>query len=391
MTEALEGIRVIDLCRGYPPAFATMHLADFGADVIRIDPTGLPPALPTRDAGEKGLAYRSSDRNKRGMKINFKSEEGKKVAYNLVKTADVLIENSRPGTMERLGMGYEVLKDINPRLIYCAVSGYGQDGPYRDGVGHDLTFLAVTGALSLLGPKGGPPIKPTGIIGDFAGSALHAMIAILLALRARDKTGKGQFIDISYTDAVFSLLSFEIGMHFLTGKRRMGETTQTGGEPCAAVYETKDGKYFTISFLEPQFWVAFCRAIGREDLASKQWPQNDKEKEELFASLSELFLTRTRDEWWEWAKGKQLMLAPVYYLEEALQDPHMIHRGMVMELDHPTLGKVTQVGSPFKLKDTPARFKDFGHDPGHNTDEILQEVGYKKQQIEELRKCVAIE
>lgn len=392
--QALEGIKVLDLCRGYPPAYAAMTLADFGADVIKVDPVGFvsPSVLQMQTTEEKLAAYRAQDRNKRSIKINLRSEQGRGVVYRLAKKADVLIENSRPGTMEHLGIGYEALKDINPKIIYCSVSAYGQDGPYRDLVGHDANLIAVAGLLSLIGPKDGPPTIPSNFLADMAGAGLCSLIGILIALLAREKTGRGQFVDISYTDGAFSLLSFEVAMYFLTGQvRRRGETFQTGSDPCASVYKTKDGEYVAIFFMEPQFWANFCRSIGREDMIARQYPQNDKERQEMFTFLRELFLTKTRDEWWEWAKDKQIMFGPVHYLEEALVDPQLLHRQMVLEPEHPTLGKVVQVGSPFKLSDTPPRFRSFGPIPGQHTDEILQGLGYSEQQIEELKKGSDVE
>jgi crotonobetainyl-CoA:carnitine CoA-transferase CaiB-like acyl-CoA transferase len=392
MTQALEGVRVLDLCRGYPPAFAAMFLADFGADVIKIDPTGFIFPHPVKTTEEKWSAYYHLDRNKRSIKINLRSDRGREVLYKLAKEADVLIENSRPGTMERLGIGYDTLKKTNPRIIFCAVSGYGQDGPYRDLVGHDANYLGVAGALSLIGPKDGPPSMPSNIIADMAGAGLHPLIGILIALVAREKTGRGQFIDISYTDCVFSLLGFDVALYLCSGElRRRGKTVPTGGEPCSAIYQTKDGEYLAIQFIELQFWANFCEQIGRPDLVPLQWPQNDNERQRMFAFLRELFLAKTRDEWWEWAKDKQVMFGPVRYLEEALVDPQLRHRQMVVEIDHPTLGKITQVGNPLKLSETPHTFRRFGPFPGQHTDEILEGLNYSKQQIEEIRKEGAIE
>jgi crotonobetainyl-CoA:carnitine CoA-transferase CaiB-like acyl-CoA transferase len=392
MKQALEGIKVIDLCRGYPPAFATMHMADFGADVIKVDPVGYTLALPMEAAAQTMSAYMFIDRNKRSIKINMKSQEGKDVIYKLVKNMDVLVENSRPGTMEKMGIGWDTLKEINPRLIFCAVSGYGQTGPYRDIVGHDANFMAISGALSLIGPKDGPPCWPSNMVADFAGAGLHPLIGILIALQARERTGKGQLVDIAYLDTVFSLISFDVTMHLFSGeKRRRGTTPQTGGEPHCTTYLTKDSEYVTIQFIETPFWKNFCEAVGRPDLVAKQWPKNDEERQEVSKFLKELFLTKTRDEWWEWAKTKQVFLGPVYYVEEAMEDPQIKAREMIMEKDHPVLGKIKQLGNPLKLSDTPAQFKRYSPLPGEQTDEILREINFTKEQIEELRTLKAVE
>jgi crotonobetainyl-CoA:carnitine CoA-transferase CaiB-like acyl-CoA transferase len=392
MVQALEGLKVIDICRGYPPAFAAMHLGDFGADVIKVDPVGYTMALPMEAAAQTMSAYTFIDRNKRSIKINLKSEQGKEVIYKLIKKMDILVENSRPGTMEKLGIGWETLKEINPRLIFCAVSGYGQTGPYRDIVGHDANFMAISGALSLIGPKDGPPCWPSNMVADFAGAGLHPLIGILIALQARERTGKGQLVDIAYLDSVFSLISFDTTMYMVSGeKRRRGYTPQTGGDPHTSTYLTKDSEYITIQFIETPFWKNFCEAIDRPDLIARQWPKDEVDRQEMFKILKELFLTKTRDEWWEWAKQRQVFFGPVLYIEEAMEDPQLKSRQMIMEKEHPVLGKIKQLGNPLKLSDTPAQFKTYCPLPGEHTDEVLQEMGYSKGQVEELRKAKAVE
>jgi len=390
--QALDGIKVLDLCRGYPPAFAAMHMGDFGADVIKVDPVGYVLALPMEAAAQTMSAYTFIDRNKRSIKLNLKSEQGKEVIYKLIKKMDVLVENSRPGTMEKLGIGYDTLKEINPRLVFCAVSGYGQTGPYRDIVGHDANFMAISGALSLIGPKDGPPCWPSNMVADFAGAGLHPLIGILIALQARERTGKGQLVDIAYLDSVFSLISFDATMYMVSGeKRRRGLTPQTGGEPHCSTYLTKDNEYITIQFIETPFWKNFCEAIGRPDLIARQWPKDDADRQEMFKIMRELFLTKTRDEWWEWAKQRQVFFGPVLYIEEAMDDPQLRSRQMIMEKEHPVLGKINQLGNPLKLSDTPAQFKTYCPMPGEHTDEILGEMGYSVDQIQKLRETKAVE
>jgi len=393
--QALEGVKVLDLCRGYPPAFSAMLMADFGADVTKVDPVGFVVPFPgtTPEAKEKWSVYSFWDRNKRSIMLNLRSQEGKEVLFKLAKTADVLLENSRPGIMERLGIAYNDLKEINPRLIFCAVSGYGQDGPYRNLVGHDNNYLGVCGTLSLIGPKDGPPVMPSNIIADIAGAGLHPFMGILLALIARQKTGRGQFIDIGYTDCVFAMTGFEVAMYLLTGeKRRRGKFAQTGGAPCSAVYQAKDGEYVAVQIIEPQFWANFCNAIGKPDFIPRQWPKDEKERQKMFTFLGELFLSKTREEWWEWAKDKQVMIAPVVYIEEALSDPHLRHRQMVVKKEHPALGEVIHIGNPLKLSDTPPDpTRSYSPLPGQHTDQILSELDYTQQQIAELKKQKAVE
>lgn len=394
MLRALEDIKVLDLCRGYPPAISAMMMADFGADVIKIDPVGFSISLPASlTVNGNFTAYSFWDRNKRSIKINLKSPKGRDVLYKLAQGTDVLIENSRPGTMQRLAISYDILKKLNPRIIYCSVSGYGQDGPYRDIVGHDSNYLGIGGAISLIGPRDGPPVMPSNFIADVAGAGLHPFMGIMVALMARNKTGKGQFIDISYTDCVFSMTGFEMATYLMTGKkRRRGKTSLTGGEPCAAVYETKDGEYITIQIIEPPFWANFCNAISRPDLITRQWPKGDDQRREMFSILQDLFLTKTKYEWWAWAQKNQVMLAPVLYIEESLNDPQLRHRKMVLEKRHPKLGKIAQMGSPLKLSDTPPDpIKSFSPSPGEHTDKILAEFDYTPRQIENLKRQGSVE
>ena len=386
MPPVFEGIKVLDLCRSYPPAFGAMFLADFGADVIRIDRPDFKMPLPLPCSADELAAHFAADRNKRSLALNLKSAEGREVFYRLAKTADVILENSRPGTMDKLGIGYAKIKEMNPRIIYCSVSGYGKDGPYNMKPGHDINYLAISGALSMFGEKGGPPIAPSNLVADMAGAGLYPLTGILMALFGREKTGQGQFVDISYTDAVFSLMTFEVAMYHLTGMLpKRGETLRTGLEPSMTSYQTKDGKWFSIACIEFFLWKNFCEAIGREDLLPHQYPQTEEKRQEIFKILRELFLTKTRDEWWQWAQDKDIAATPVLELDEALEDPQINHRQMVMEVEHPTVGKVKQTGFAVKLSETPAEFKRFSPKIGEHTVEILKTLGYDDGAIAKLK------
>jgi len=392
---ALTGTVVLDLCRGFPGARCAVFLADFGAEVIRIDPpTGALAALTLTGIeateGEKLAAYSATNRNKKSITLNLRSEQARDVFYRLVKKADVLLEGFRPGVMKRLQSDYETLKKINPRLIYCSLTGYGQDGPYANLPGHDMNYAALGGALSLIGPRDGPPYLASNILADVAGAGLNGTIGILLALLARERTGKGQFVDIAYLDGVISLLD-EAGIYFATGQvPRRGETFLTGRALYANVYRCKDGEYITIGCFEPNFWQNLCRAIGREDLIPLQDPPPEK-IEMVRSALQEAFLSRTRDEWFEFLKDKETCAAPVYYLNETFNDPQVLHRHMVVEIDDARLGKVRQIGIPIKLSDTPGQIRSLGVVPGANTEEILLELGYTRQEIDKLRQAQAIE
>ena len=391
MMSALEGRRVLDLSRGYPGSYCTMFLGDFGAEVLKIDPPGATLRLPFLGIDdEKWAAYYAQERNKRSIILNMKAEEGRQVFYKLVESADVLVEGFRPGVVKQLGIDYEALKGINPRIIYCSLTGYGQSGPYRDLSGHDMNYSAMAGALSLIGERGGRPFLVSNLLADQAGAGLHATIGILLALLARERTGRGQFVDIAFTDGVISLLTFEASTYFPTGiVPKRGETFTTGAAPSANLYETKDGEYISIGCIEPHFWQNLCRALGREDFIPYQFSAGEK-REEILSFFREIFLTKTRDEWFELLKEKETCVAPVYNLEETFSNPQVLHRQMVAEVDHPKFGKVKQVGIAIKLSETPGQIKSTGPLPGEHTEEVLLSLGYTRGAIERLRKAEAI-
>jgi len=390
---ALNGTVVLDLCRGFPGARCAGYLADFGADVIRIDPpTGAMSAMPSAGitSAERMFAHSHMARNKKSIILNMKSDQGREVLYKLVKKADVLLEGFRPGVMKSLKSDYATLQKINPRLIYCALTGFGQDGPYTNLPGHDMNYAGISGALSLIGPRDGPPYLASNLLADAASAGLNGTIGILLALMAREKTGKGQFVDISYLDGVISLLD-EAGIYFMNGiVPKRGETMLTGGAPYANVYRCKDGEYITLGCFEAHFWKNLCTAIGREDFIPLQEATGDK-REMVFKALREIFLTKTRDEWFEFFKTKEICGGPVYYMNETFKDPQVLHRKMVVEVDHPKLGKVRQLGIPIKLSDTPGTIRSLGVMLGTHTNEVLLGLGYSQEELEELRKAKAIE
>jgi len=392
--QALDGITVLDLSRGYPPAHSTMCLGDFGARVIKIDsPEGnkMEKLAGIEPTDERYAALNRLNRNKETVVINLRSKDGLEVLYRLVRKADVLVEGFRPGAMKRLGADYDSLKGINPKLIYCSVNGYGSDGPYAQIPGHDPCYLGLAGALSMVGPRGGAPCYPSNYVGDMGGAALHSLAGILIALLARERTGCGQFIDISYMDGVVSLMEYDILSYFYTGVLpRRGETAMTGSMASSNTYKCRDGEYIVIACGEPQFWRNLCRALEREDLLFYHSAPEDKQEQGI-KEMSKIFLTRTRDEWFAFLKDKDTCVAPVNSIEEALDDPQLRHRGMVLEIDHETLGKVTQIGFPVKLSDTPARLRNLGKVVGFDTQRIMEELGYSREDIRGLVQQGAIE
>ena len=355
--QALEGIIVLDLARGYPPAQSAMFLGDFGARVIKIDPPE--GNKMERQAGinpldERFAALNRLNRNKETIILNLRYEEGLKVFYRMVKEADVLVECFRPGVMKNLKADYDVLKTINPKLIYCAATSYGADGPYAKMAGHDPCNLGIAGALSMVGPANGRPYAPSNYIAD-SGASLHGLAGILIALLARNKTGQGQFIDISYTDGALSMMEYDVFSYLNTGVvPRRGETLFTGITASGHIYQCQDGEYMVVACGEFHFWENLCRAIGREDLVRyHRMPFN--EQKQGIDELARVFLTKTRNEWWDFLRDKDTCVAPVNYIDEALVDPQIIHRQMVLNLEHPALGTLKQLGFPIKLSDTPPK------------------------------------
>lgn len=393
MTTALEGIKILDLSRAAPGPFCTMILGDLGAEIIKIDvPSGvsrLRTGAPSERERRNAL-YQASGRNKKSIGLNLQSAEARQIAYQMAEKADVVIEGFRPGVVKRLGVDYETISKINPRIIYCSISSYGQDGPYRDAIAHDLNSISMGGALDLIGEKGGRPVIPLNLVADLGGSGMCAAIGILSAIIARSKTGKGQYIDISMLDSVILLLSSLASSYFsnnIVPKR--GEHSLSGGDyPCYNIYDTKDGKLISIGCLEPYIWANFCREIGKEEFIPYQ--TNPLKWKEVLSYLKQLFLTKTRDEWFDLMSQKNIFISKVYSLDEVFTDPHVRHRAMVLEVEHPTEGKVKQVGIAIKLSDTPGKIRTLASLPGEHTNEILIGLGYSEQRISELRQAGAI-
>jgi crotonobetainyl-CoA:carnitine CoA-transferase CaiB-like acyl-CoA transferase len=391
---ALDGIVVLDFTRGYPAAQSTMFLADFGANVIKIDPPQgnlmeMQSGIDPKD--ERYAALKRLNRNKESIIIDFKTKEGLDIFYKLLKKADVLVEGFRPGVMKRFGTDYEAVKEINPGLVYCSVSGYGSYGPYAQLAGHDPCFLGITGALSMIGPRDDTPCYPSNYVGDMGGASMHATVGILLALIARDKTGYGQYIDISFMDGTFSLMEYDVLSYLYSGIIPLrGETHMTGNTISSHVFKCSDGKYFLIACGEFHFWKNLCQELGKEELIPLHTGMRPgvipEDQAKGIEELEKVFLTKTRDEWWDLLKDKNTCVAPVNDIKEALDDPQLRDRQMVIEIEHPTLGAIKQIGFPVKLSETPARINNLGHIMGADTRKIMDELGYSQEEVERLMK-----
>lgn len=385
----LEGIKILDLSRLAPGPFCSMMLGDMGADVLLIEAPAdgkLASAIPSRsnDDASKLAAYNTMSRNKRSIVLNLREQDAREVFYKLAETADVVLEGFRPGVVKRLGVDYDTLKEANPRLVYCSLSGYGQTGPYSQLVGHDINYISVGGALGMVGWPDTPPAIPMNIIADFAGGGMHAAYGILAALMARERTGRGQYVDIAMSDGVLYLLASLTGNVLMGGNSpSRGATVLNGSVPHYNVYQCGDGGWVSIGSLEAHFFVNLCKVMGREDFIPKQY--DPAAREEIALHFKKQFLTKTRDEWFEILKQTDICAAPVYSLAEALQDPHNLARQMVVEVDHPLLGKVKQVGIGTKLSDTPGSVRTTAPVAGQHTDAVLASIGYDAQAIEGLR------
>jgi crotonobetainyl-CoA:carnitine CoA-transferase CaiB-like acyl-CoA transferase len=385
----LVGLKVLDLSRLLPGPYATLMLADMGADVLKVEDTqaGDYVRWGAPKVGGESVAFMALNRNKRSIKLNLKTDEGREIFLALVQEADIVLESFRPGVMAKLGLGYEQLREVNPKLIYCAISGYGQDGPYKDYPGHDLNYMGYAGALGQTGLKDGPPVMPGVQVADLAGGAMQAVIGILAAVQGRHQSGRGRFVDVSMTDGVVGWMVMQAAVYFATGYTAgRGRNVLNGGLPEYSVYETKDGKYLSVGALEPKFFSEVCKLIGLEQYA--ETGTKGERAAEIRAALTNRFKEKTQAEWLELLAGKDTCVGPVYELNEVFEDPQIKARGLVVEAEHPKAGKVRQIGLPIKLDGITEQ--DIVRRPapgyGEHTDEILASIGYSVEDIERLKK-----
>jgi alpha-methylacyl-CoA racemase len=395
-TLPLEGIKVLDLSRLLPGGFCSLLLADFGADVLKVEDTGMgdyvrwsPPYYEGAEQGANGALFLALNRGKRSIRVNLKSEEGRDVLLRLARDADVLLESFRPGVLDRLGVGYERLRQENPGLVYCAITGYGQDGPLRDRSGHDMNYLGLIGLLGLTGDREGPPVQSAGQIADLGGGALMAAFGILAALRERDRSGEGQLVDVSMADGALSWLAMVAARYLCDGvPPHRGDPELAGSLICYRPYECADG-WVTLGALEPKFWQAWCRGVGRENLIEKQFerPGTDAHRE-----VQEVFSARTRDEWTAFASEHDCCLEPVLDLDEALDSELVRARGMVSELDQPGAERAVRLlGVPVKLSRTPGDpARGPGPGLGEHTRDVLRDAGYDDEAIAALESSGAV-
>lgn len=389
---ALHGLKILDLTRLLPGAFCTQLLADSGADVLKIERPGdgdynrqFEP-IHKRESG----SFLLLNRNKRSLTLDLKSTEGRAIFLQLARDADVVVEGFRPGVMERLGIHYAALREHNPRLVYCAISGYGQTGPLAQASGHDLNYMALTGALQLFGTPATGPIVPGLSIADVGGGSLMAAVGILIALAARGRSGKGQYVDVSMSDGLISWLCYHAADYLFGGvEPRGGERPFIGQAPCYNVYRCSDDRHISLGIIEAHFWDRFCDLIGRPDFKASQWPTGDEALRQ-HGVLSTLFAQAPRDTWAARLAAADIPASPVHSMAEAFDSPQLRHRQMLLEMDHPVEGRIPQLGFPIKFSGSPATLRRPPPLLGQHNEEVLTGLGYSSSDIVRLREHAVI-
>lgn len=383
----LVGIRILDLTRLLPGPLGTMLMADMGADVIKIENPAQPDYVrmfPPHIKGESAnyLAY---NRSKRSMSLNYTTEEGRRIFWELVKTADVVVEQFRPGFLDKIGIGYSNAKTVNPQIIYVSVTGYGQTGPYAHLAGHDLNYIAYAGVLGSTGKAGQAPEIPGVQLADIAGGSYMSVIATLAALQARSHTGVGQHVDVAMTDAVMPLLTVSYAIYGATNYAiPRGMLPLSGGAVHYQVYACADGKYVALGTLEPKFWHKFCDLVQKPEWKPFVIPNPTALKDQK-TEVAALFAQQSQLYWLELGMEHDLLISPVHDIPDLEQDPHLQARQMVVEVEHPKAGIMKQIGVPLKFSDTPAAVAWAAPTMGEDTATLLAELGINEAQMEELK------
>ena len=390
MLAPLEGIVVLDLTRLLPGPFACQLLRNLGAEVIKVEEPEIGDYMRFVPPIVRGTSYPflMVNRGKRSLAVDLKRPEGQAILHKLVARADVVVEQFRPGVTARLGADYETLGRINPRLVYCSFSGYGQTGPLRDLPGHDITFQAHAGILGVTADRSGKPVIPGVPIADLA-SAFNAALSILAALRTRDRTGRGEYIDISIFDTAVALTLLNLAHFLASGEEPWpGETMLTGVFPFYALYETRDGRWIAVGAVEPKFWARLCELLGLSEFADRQFDRD--ETGDIARTLADRFRTRTQREWETLFLEERLPVAAVRRVSEVAEDPHVQARGLLQEVSVPGLGAVQVVVHPARHSES--RIDDPSSSPakGEETDSILRSLGYSPEEIESLDRAGAI-
>jgi crotonobetainyl-CoA:carnitine CoA-transferase CaiB-like acyl-CoA transferase len=383
----LSGIRVLDLSRLLPGPVCTLHLADLGADVIKVEDTGAGDYARNmgamRGEGEEAMSdfFTVVNRNKRAISLDLKKPEGAAAFLRLAKTAHVVVESFRPGVMDKLGVGYEALKAFNPAIVFCAISGYGQTGPYRYFAGHDINYLGYCGVLDQIGGADGPPTLAGFQIADLLGGAMTPAFAIMAALFDAQRSGQGRYVDVAMTEAVLSHAVMP-----LLGVLRQGRAPARGGDllsggiPAYNIYATKDGRHMAVGSLEPKFWQKTCEVLGLSHLAPLGWVEGEAAAA-VKAEVQAVFATRTQAEWTPAFEAADCCVSPILPMHEAVGNEQLRARGMIVDTEHPTFGKHQQFAPPFKLSGYGFAITRHAPARGEHTEALLREAGYGEAEI----------
>ncbi len=382
----LSGVRVLDLTRLLPGPVATLHLADMGADVVKVEDTGAGDYAREMGRVRDGMSdfFRLVNRNKRAVRLDLKNPQGREVFMRLATKADVVVEGFRPGVMAKLGLDYNAVAAANPRIVYCSITGYGQDGPYAQRAGHDINYIGYAGVGDQIGTEAAP-VVPNFQIADLLGGALTPAVGILAALIDARSSGRGRHVDVAMTDAVFAHAIFPLLGFLESGKAPgRGAGMLDGGLPCYNVYRTRDGRHLAVGALERKFWDTLCDILGCRELKGRHLVRGE-EAREVKAQLAEIFATRTQSEWTEAFDRADCCVSPILTIEEALKNEQLRARGMSTDQSG-----LTQFAIPVKLSEFKFEIERPAPGPGEHTDEILGEAGFRETEIEMLRKNGAI-
>lgn len=392
---ALTGLKILDFSTLLPGPYATLILGDLGAEIIKISSPDKPDIVADYPPFIEGTNLSANQawlgRNKKNLFLNLKTKEAVEIVKKLILEYDIIMEQFRPGVMERLGLGYEELKKINPKIIYCSLTGYGQTGPLKNNAGHDINYLARSGNMNYSGRKTTGPVLTNMQIADIGVGSLHSVIGILAAVHYRTVTGKGQYIDISMSDGLIPFNAME-GAGFLAGgKEPERESTRLNGGSAYDFYETKDNRYLSVGSLEPKFWKNFCECIELPQLIEKTvMPEDiDNLKEIIRKRLKE----KTLKEWTKIFDGKDVCVEPVLTMKEALlEDEHIKARELVVDVEIPnsTGKKIKQMATPLKLSECPIEYKKSGYPLGYHTEKILKNLGYSEDEIIKMKELKII-
>lgn len=385
-TGALLGLKVIDLTRLLPGPLATMLMGDMGAEIIKIELPNAPDYarnFPPHKNGES-MAFLAFNHSKQSLALDYQREEGKQILLDLVREADIFIEQFRPTYLAKIGLGYEDLRKINPKIIYVSLTGYGQTGKYKDLAGHDLNYIGFAGLLA--GNRFSAPQMPTVQMADIAGGSYMAVIGCLAALYARERTGEGQWVDVAMLDGAMPLAINTLSWYWTVGKPQAREQGfLSGGMINYGIFPCKDGKFIALGTLEVKFWQKFCILIRKEEWTNRMIAPDNATFELWKNELTAVFQTQDSDYWVGIGTENDLLITPIYEADEVEKDEHIRARNMVVEVEHQKAGKIKNMGAPIKFSATPAQV--FRPSPllGEDSEDILREMGISETAIRELQ------